>query len=202
VRVADANQQGKGFKRMAILRYSRLLVVVLSLLAICGRARAADETKKHHTPFSYEFNIGGATPAGASANSYSSSFMIGGGASLPIGRWVSVDWASMDFGFGTTGVSRTISVTDGSSRKTKNYQMMFGSGGRVNLPLGRSAALGLGGGIGVVEQNEYVPDRVYYSGGVRVIESVDCTNARGGPSMDRFSRSVCMAGRTSTRALG
>ena len=82
----------------------------------------------------------------------------------------------MDFGFGTTGASQAISVSDGSTRRTKNYQMMFGSGGRVNLPLGRSAALGLGGGIGVIAQNEYVPDRVYYSGGVQVVESVNCTS--------------------------
>ena len=161
---------------MIIQRLAAFVSGVLLLLPLGAFAQGGGETKKHHTPFSYEFDIGGATPTGASGNSYSPSFMVGGGASLPIGRWVSIDWASMDFGFGTTGASQNISVSDGSTRQTKNYQMMFGSGGRVNLPLGRSAALGLGGGIGVIAQNEYVPDRVYYSGGVRVIESVDCTS--------------------------
>jgi len=113
---------------------------------------------------------------GASGDSYSPSFMIGGGASLPVGRWVSLDLVSMDFGFGTTGISRNIPIVGGGTRKTENYQMMFGSGGRLNLPLGRSAVLGVGGGFGAIAQNEYVPDRIYYSGGVQVVESVSCAS--------------------------
>jgi hypothetical protein len=101
--------------------------------------------------------------------------MVGGGLSLPLGRWISLDLVSMDFGFGTTDHTQTIQVSDNTTRTTRNYQMMFGSGPRVNLPLGRKVALGLGGGYGALYQNEYVPDRVTNTGVTTVIQSVNCT---------------------------
>jgi hypothetical protein len=157
----------------------------LAVLHCAGNALDAQDTPKHKTPFSYEFDIGGTTPVGKGSGPYSSSFMIGGGLSLPLGRWVSLDLVSMDFGFGTTNQTQAIQVSDNTTRTTKNYQMMFGSGPRLNLPLGRKVAVGLGGGYGAIFQNEYVPDRITNNGVVTVIQSVDCTtcsrNAYQGP---------------------
>lgn len=166
---------------------------MLGLAVVC--VLVGQEPKNPKTPFSYEVNIGGMGALGGTAATYSNSFLIGGGASLPVGRWLSLDFANMDFGFGTSGGPRTISVSDGSSRSTRNYQMMFTSGGRVNLPLGRGAALGLGGGYGAIVQNEYVPGRSYYQGGVLVYENVACSscprNASQGPFLQArlFARS-------------
>jgi hypothetical protein len=156
------------------------------ICAMTASILSAQQEEHHKTPFSYEVNLGGTTPVGAtSAGPYSSSFMVGGGASLPLGKWVSLDLVSMDFGFGTTNQTQTIYVSDNTSRTTKNYQMMFGSGPRVNLPLGRRAALGLGGGYGAIFQNEYVPDRIINNGITTVVQSVNCTtcsqNAYQGP---------------------
>ena len=111
------------------------------------------------------------------------------------GKWVSLDLASLDFGFGTTNQAQTISVSDNTQRQTHNYQMMFGSGPRINLPLGRRVALGLGGGYGAIFQNEYVPDRFINNGVTTVIQSVNCTscsrNAYQGPYFEArlFGRS-------------
>jgi hypothetical protein len=161
-----------------ITRRFRNLLLVLGILCVtfATTGEALAQESKKHTPFSYDVNIGGMTPAGAAADSHSSSFLIGGGASLPLGRWVSLDWASMDFGFGTSGPSRTIILTDNSTRKTKNYQVMFSSGGRFNIPLGRSMALGLGGGYGYFAQNEYGVGRTYFNGVNWVTENINCTS--------------------------
>jgi len=139
-----------------------------------GTALYAQEPH-HKTPFSYEVNIGGMGPMGKTGDAYSPSFLIGGGVSLPIGKWVSLDFLNMDFGFGTTHQTQTILVSDGTSRQTHNYQMMLTSGGRVNVPLGHKVAMGLGGGYSGIFQNEYVPTSLSTIGNVTVIQDVNCT---------------------------
>jgi hypothetical protein len=180
---------------MKLLSKARLIHILVMVCAICGSILSAQEPH-HRTPFSYEFDIGGTTPAGATLSGpYSASFMIGGGASLPLGRWVSLDWASLNFGFGTTNQTQTVQVSDNTTRTTRNYQMMFSSGPRFNLPLGHRVALGLGGGYGAIVQNEYVPDRIINNGVTTIIQSVNCTvcsrNAYQGPYVEArlFGRS-------------
>ena len=88
-------------------------------LACISAGNVLDAQERHHrTPFSYEFDTGGVTPTGgtASAGPYSASFMVGGGVSLPITKWVSWDLASLDFGFGTTNQAQTVRVNDGTLR--------------------------------------------------------------------------------------
>jgi hypothetical protein len=89
---------------------------ILFLCSLCAVAHAAEEPQKH-TPFSYSINFGGVAPVGAASSTYKSSIMVGGGVSLPVGRWVSVDLGSVDFGFGTADASRTISVNDEACAK-------------------------------------------------------------------------------------
>ncbi len=154
-------------------------VPILAFLMVnifgCSGLHAQNESRKRKTPFSYEFDFGGMTPTGRH-DGLKPSVMVGGGLSLPIGKWVSLDLASLDFGFGTTDQAQTILVSDNTTRTTKNYQMMFGSGPRVNLPLGHKIALGFGGGYGAVFQNEYVPDRVINNGFTTIIQSVNCSS--------------------------
>ena len=164
------------------LRIIRAWIQVPLLLgALAGNKLNAQSEPHHRTPLSYEVNLGGVTPAGTTKSGpYSSSVLIGGGVSLPLGKWVSLDFASMDFGFGTTNQTQTIQASDGTSRTTRNYQMMFTSGPRFNVPLGSKIALGLGGGYGAIFQNEYVPLRVINVAGNTVIQSVDCTSCSRG----------------------
>ena len=158
------------------LEIARSIQVGMAILMVAGPVARAQDAPHHKTPFSYDVTIGGMGPMGAtSSGPYSSSFLIGGGASLPVGKWVSLDLATLDFGFGTTNETQTIQVSDGTRRTTRNYQMNFSSGARVNLPLGRGAALGLGGGYGAIVQNEYVPIRVANNGVDTVIQTVNCS---------------------------
>lgn len=152
-----------------------IVVAVILFAPSIAILSAQDDQARNKTPFSYEVNLGGAGPMGKSTSSYSPTVMFGGGVGLPIGRWVSLDLVSMDFGFGTTNQTQTIEASDGTTRQTKNYQMMFSSGPRVNLPLGRKVALGVGGGYGAIFQNEYVPDQFINNGYTTVIQSVNCT---------------------------
>jgi len=179
---------------------NRFFIIMLG--AFLGLLHAQDSPGKTRTPFAYEFNIGGMGALGKTSADYSNSFLIGGGVSLPVTRWVSLDLANMDFGFGTSGGPRTISVSDGSKRSTKNYQTMFTSGGRINLPLGRGAALGLGGGYGAVLQNEYVPSRSYYQGGVRVVENVACSSCSQGTFQGPYVQARLFARSTKHNAFG
>lgn len=156
-----------------------LICTMLAILVPNGTIlRAQEPPRQYKTPFSYEFNLGGTAPVGQTADGpYNASFLIGGGASVPIGKWFTADLVSMDFGFGTTNKTQTVSVSDGTKRKTSNYQMSFSSGGHVNIPLGRrGAVLGLGGGYGAIVQNEYVPVRVTNNGVVTVIQTVNCSS--------------------------
>src|SRR5262249_1515870 len=98
------------------------IFMVMFALSVNSLNAEQEPPRKYKPPFSYEIDIGGTTPMGAAASPYSSSFMFGGGASLPLGKWVSLDLLSMDFGFGTTKQTQTILVSDNSRRTTKNYQ--------------------------------------------------------------------------------
>ncbi|MDZ4802325.1 MAG: hypothetical protein SGI92_29550 [Bryobacteraceae bacterium] len=122
---------------------NRLPLIMLG--AVVGVLQGQEAPRKPRTPFAYEFNIGGMGALSKTSADYSNSIVMGGGASLPITRWINIDLANLDFGFGTAGGPRTISVSDGSKRTTKNYH----------------------GGYGTVAQNEYVPSRTYYHGGVQ-----------------------------------
>jgi len=148
-------------------------------LAVAGSSLLAQEQApaKRKTPFSYQVDIGAVSPTGQTKSSggYKSSFMIGVGFGLPIKKWVSWDVATMDFGFGNMNQSQTIQVSNGTIASTSNYQMLFGTGARFNVPLGHGFALGLGGGAAAADQNEYVPDQISTIGGVTTITSVNCT---------------------------
>jgi|GEM_PF-4668444 len=155
---------------MSLKQFACMMVSVFLLPGIL----LSQQREGPRLPISWEINVGGMGPMGKASNTYSSSFLVGGGMSIPITRWFSADIVNMDFGFGTSKDTQTLSVSDGSNRNTKNYQMMFSSGGRVNVPLGGGAALGLGGGYGNVGQYEYVPTRSFYQNGVLVYENIDC----------------------------
>ena len=182
---------------MFLLRFPILL-----LGAFLATLHAQDTSRKTLTPYGYEFNIGGMSAVGKTSADYSSSLLVGGGLSLPVNCWVSLDLASLDFGFGTAGGPRTSSVSDGSKRSTKNYQTMFTSGDRVNLPLGRGTALGLGGGYGAVLHNEYVPSRSYYQGGVRVDENVACSSCSHGTFQSPYVQARLFGRSTKRNAFG
>src|SRR6266700_8446590 len=151
------------YRRLLLVACFTVLVVDPLLSSAQGQANlsTADRPSPKKTPFYYQVDIGAVMPTGqtGAAGTYKSSFMIGGGFGLPVKKWLSLDLAEMDFGFGTTNHAQTISVSDGSTANTTNYQMLFGSGSRVNIPLRHSAALGLGGGFAAAAQNEYVPDQ-------------------------------------------
>src|ERR1035438_9049362 len=96
--------------------------VRLLLRALAGNKLNAQSEPHHRTPFSYEVNLGGVTPAGTTKSGpYSSSVLIGGGVSLPLGKWASLDFASMDFGFGTTNQTQTIQAIKAKKKTKKNY---------------------------------------------------------------------------------
>jgi hypothetical protein len=102
--------------------------------------------------------------------------MIGGGFGWPVRRWLSLDLVNMDFGFGNTAQSQTLLLENGSAASTKNYQMLFGTGPRLNVPIHKGFTLGLEGGFAAAVQNEYVPDQSTTVGGVTTIVTVDCTS--------------------------
>jgi hypothetical protein len=154
-----------------------LVVASASLLAQEQTPDAQERTPAKKHDFAFQIDMGGVFPMGQTRSSggYNSSLMIGGGFGVPLKKWISWDMADLDFGFGTTNQSQTIEVSNGTTAKTANYQILFGTGARVNLPVGHSAALGLGGGFASADENEYVPSQYSTIGGVTTVTSVNCT---------------------------
>jgi hypothetical protein len=185
--------------KVACLCYT---IASLAFSTACADGTLQAQEFQHKTPFDYQINIGGTTPAGktASAGLYSPSFMIGG-VGLPLRKWVTLDMISMDFGFGTTNQTQTIQVSDGTARTTKNYQMLFSSGPRFNLPLGHHSALGLGGGYAGLFQNEYVPDSATNNGVVTVLQRVNCTTCSRNAYQGPYRKRACSGAPTNSLAL-
>ena len=156
------------YSRFAI---STATLVSMTLFTISEPVLAQADRKLKYLDFNV--NVGGMGPLGTTGDGYSKSILLGGGVVVPISKWFQMD-ADVDFGFGTTGASRTIRLTDGSTRSTANYQAMVIAGPRFNVPIGNKASIGFGGGAAAVAQNEYGVGRSSLIGNTLYVENIDC----------------------------
>ena len=99
------------------LEMSRTVMRVLLLISAFAATHQHAQSEPHHrTPSSYEVSVGGPTHAGTTASgSCPPSVIVGGEVGLPIDKWVSLDFVSMVFGFGTTHQTYTTQVSAGNS---------------------------------------------------------------------------------------
>jgi len=154
------------------------LIITLSTLFLIGATTNAfaQEQHQYHLPIIWDVNAGAMTPIGQTSQTNDSSGLIGGDAHIPIRNWLQWDGA-FDFGFGNSSSGQTLTFSDGTTRKTRDYQMILTTGPRFNLPLKHSGTvIGLGGGYAGVFQNEYVPDTVTSNGVVITDTSYACSS--------------------------
>jgi hypothetical protein len=95
------------------LEMSHTHIRVLLLISAFGATHLHAQSEPHHgAAFSYEVDFGGEVPAPTTAyEPYSPSVMVGGGVSLPLGKWAGLGSVPMDLCFGTIGQTQTIQVS-------------------------------------------------------------------------------------------